>query len=347
MGKESAPQSYTRREFLKRAGSLGVVLLSSSCGRLLEKVSEGSSSKIVASPTPEAPTLAPTPTEIPAPTETPQKIIVLNSEADLVDLAERYPLASFADDPYYPWYCLNGGEKLFDPWAIPAGTSLLIPEEAQELPAPCGVEIKEQEWQYTLSENSTSLGQSSEARLRNIRTAVQRLNGEVVAPYKLFSILEAVGPFSEEPKEGDEGYGWGFGYTDEGEVKMFAGGICQVPSTLFKASAQAGMLVIQRTAHLYHWANYGAWDATIADGVDFTFRNLFDFPVKIEAEIKDNRLAINIKSPQPNPYESIVCETLYDRKNPDGSWDGLVRQTVTFKGRTRVREYPSHYEPKP
>ncbi len=332
----------SRREFLKSIGVVGSGLVLESCRKRISVEAEKTST-FTEIPAPE--TLVPTLT--PAPTETSQKTVVLTAETNLVNFAESYSQDLSDDDPYYPWYCLNGGEKLFDPWAIPAGTSLLIPEKNKELLAQCQKEVKEQDWQYILAENSTSLGQSSEARLRNIRTAVNRLNGEVVSPYELFSTLAAIGPLSEQPQGVDEGYGWGFGYTQEGEVKMFAGGICQVPSTLFKAVAQSGVLVVQRTAHLYYSANYGPWDATISEGVDFTFRNLFDFPVKIEAEIKENQVLTRIKSPQANPYDDITCETVYDRQNPDGSRDGLVRQTVVFKGRTRIREYPSHYEKKP
>ena len=334
--------TFSRRELLKLIGVAGSGLVLESC-RKRAPVETEKASTFAKVPAPE--TLIPTLT--PAPAETSQKTIVLAAETSLVNFAESYSQDFSADDPYYPWYCLNGGEKLFDPWAIPAGTSLLIPEKNKELLAQCQKEVKERDWQYMLAENSTSLGQSSEARLRNIRTAVYRLNGKVVIPYQLFSILAAIGPLTGQSQDGDEGYGWGFGYTGEGEVKMFAGGVCQVPSTLFKAVAQAGMLVVQRTAHLYYSANYGPWDATISEGVDFTFRNLFDFPVKIEAEIKENQVLTRIKSPQANPYDGITCETVYDRQNPDGSRDSLVRQTVVFKGRTRIREYPSHYEKKP
>lgn len=293
-------------------------------------------------PLPTAPDVVTYPTA--QPTEISQ--LVLKTEADLVVLAEQYPTAVFPDE-YYPWYCLNGGEKLFDPWKIPQGTTLLIPSRNLNLLGQCQEESKEQQWPYTLAENNTSLGSSSEARLRNVRTAVSRLNGTVVGPYELFSILKRIGPFTGESKDGDEGYGQGMGYTDQGEVPMFAGGICQIPSTLFKASAQSGMLVVQRTAHLYHWRGYGAWDATISDGVDFTFRNLYDFSIKIDVSIKNNRLTVSLKSPQPSIYEKIVAETVFDRENTDGSWDGLVRQKVAFKGRTRIREYSSHYEIKP
>ena len=191
--------------------------------------------------TPEA-TLVPAPTEI--------SRLVLQNEANLVNLAERYPTPGFKDE-YYPWYCLNGGEKLFDPWKIPSGTTLLIPKFNQDKLGQCPLENKEGDWSILLAENSTSLGNSSEARLRNVRTATSRLNGTIVQPYELFSMLAAIGPFTGEPKEGDEGYGIGMGYTNYGEVAMFAGGICQLPSTLFKASAKAGMLVVQRTAHYY------------------------------------------------------------------------------------------------
>jgi len=118
---------FSRREFLKLMGAAGVAAVVGSCQRKVLVAKE--------SLPPPTKTAAPEiiiPTLTPIPTETPQEAVILTTEANLVNLAENYPFASF-DDPYYPWYCLNGGEKLFDPWAIPAGTSLLIPEENKEL----------------------------------------------------------------------------------------------------------------------------------------------------------------------------------------------------------------------
>lgn len=336
-------EKYTRREFIRMAGLATAGLLTGCSPKKQPEVVPPSPEPDIPRPTLTAEaTLAPTPTEI--------SQLVLKTEANLVDLAERYPISGFKDE-YYAWYCLNGGEKLFEPWKIPAGTTLLIPGKNQELLNQYldeQKEHKETDWQYLLAENSTSLGNSSEARLRNVRTATSRLNGTLIQPYELFSVLKALGPFTGESVNGDEGYGRGMGYTNQGEVEMFAGGICQLPSTLFKASAKAGMLVVQRTAHYYR--SYAEpWDATIEQdtNLDFTCRNLFPFTLMIEAEIKNNRVYTRIKSPQPLPYKNVVLETVYDRKNQDGSSDSLVRQTVTFKNRVRVREYSSHYEPKP
>lgn len=342
MGKENNKSGgITRREFLE-------ITISGAVGFLLFGCRKSGQQEVTSTPRPAPERLTPTAERVIYPTPTPTEIsqLVLEAEANLVDLAEKYPTLSFPDE-YYPWYCLNGGEKLFDPWQIPQGTTLLIPGRNLNLLGQCQTETKEEDWQFTLAENSTSLGKSSEARLRNIRTAVSRLDGAIVGPYELFSILKKIGPFTGESKNGDEGYGQGMGYTDQGEIVMFAGGICQIPSTLFKTSAQAGMLVVQRTAHLYHWAGYGAWDATLSDAVDFTFRNLYAWPVKIEAKIKDNRLYTSIKSSQQSPYEKITIETVFDRENDDKSWDGLVKQTVLYHGRIRIREYPSHYQRKP
>jgi len=65
----------------------------------------------------------------------------------------------------------------------------LIPEGNKELLIQCQVEVKEQDWQYTLSENSTSLGQSSEARLKNIRTVCAGQDTSARLPARQVTLL--------------------------------------------------------------------------------------------------------------------------------------------------------------
>jgi len=97
---------FSRREFLKFVGAAGLGAVLGSCreGSLIPAETKPDFSK---TPFPTA-----FPTLIPLSSETPRVAMVLDSEANLVDLVEKYSLDFSADDPYYSWYCLNGGEKL-------------------------------------------------------------------------------------------------------------------------------------------------------------------------------------------------------------------------------------------
>lgn len=274
--------------------------------------------------------------------QTTHKILTLEREVNLPSIVDGFPVFD-ADDPYYPWYRCNGGEKLFEPLMIPARTKLITPKPEEE-PSFRLAEITSspEEWQHQLAFNVTSLEGSSAARMQNMETAVKNLNGIIVEPFRLFSMNEALEPFTEE-----EGYTMGWGYTLEGEVPMFAGGICQLPSTLFKPALEAGMLIVSRHAHLYYSSRYEIWDATISESLDFTFRNLYDFPIQIRAEIQGQDLVMGIWSPEMIPYDQVNVEVLYNWLNDDGSREAAVKQVIVWGGRERVRDYYSHYIPKP
>lgn len=281
------------------------------------------------------------------PTATPEITkFVLEKEMGLPEIISRFPVFD-EKDPYYLWYRWNGGGKLFEPLAIPNGTVLLVPNPDQEpplFPPLPEITVPPEKWEEELAVQTTSLKGSSVNRMQNIRTATNKLNGTIVEPLRLFSMIEAIGPFTEQ-----EGYVMGWGYTPAGEVPMFAGGVCQLPSTLFKPAAEAGMLIIVRYAHSYYGPNYEAWDATVSEELDFTFRNLYRYPVQIRAQVNEEKesLTIGIWSPFGSAYDRVQLETLYNRKNPDGSRDAAVRQKVSWVGRERERIYYSHYTPKP
>lgn len=361
-------ERLTRRQFLKRAGGAALVLaesaFSSGCDESFEEpkqnpyelvhraatmLAEGALTP-GAGPieTPRIPTPVANPTE--APTPRLEGFRAVEGE-NLIYLVEQYPVFD-EKDIFYPWYRFNGGEKLFEPWSIPGGAFIIIPYPDKIPPPLPEIKTPSEKWEDQLSSRTTSLVGSSANRMNNIRVAAEKLNGTIVLPYRLFSMLEALGPYTKEA-----GYGPGYGYTDEGEVPMFAGGVCQFPATAFKPAAEAGMLVVERKAHSYYSARYGPWDATINEGggnlgprIDFTFRNLFDFPIQIRAEIgKDGKdLTISIFSPNPLPYEEVKTEIIYNYAvSEKAGGKAAVRQKVVFKGRARERVYYSQYSPKP
>ncbi|MHB9092085.1 MAG: VanW family protein [Chloroflexota bacterium] len=135
-----------------------------------------------------------------------------------------------------------------------------------------------------LIEAATLYGDTGLDRQHNLKLAVSRLNGILIAPGETFSFNTALGPTTLA-----DGYkmAWGIISTGTGHetVPSEAGGICQVSTTLFHAALWTGLRIDQRTEHIYWIPRYGkpplgrtGLDSTVdgsgsADTLDFKFTN--------------------------------------------------------------------------
>jgi vancomycin resistance protein YoaR len=125
-----------------------------------------------------------------------------------------------------------------------------------------------------VAESTTYFKGSSEARVRNIRTAAEKFHGIVVPPGTIFSFNEYLGPVTAENGFEDSLVIWG----DRTAVGI-GGGVCQVSTTAFRAAFFGGFEIVERWAHGYRvsWYETGSGpglDATIyTPDVDFRFRN--------------------------------------------------------------------------
>lgn len=158
----------------------------------------------------------------------------------------------------------------------------------------------------------TSDGDTGAERRHNVRLAVSRLNGVVVAPGDTYSFNKALGPTRLA-----DGYkmGWGIIGTGDGQhetVPSEAGGICQVATTLFHAAFWSGLKIDQRTEHLYWIPRYGkpplgltGLDATVdgsgsPDTLDFKFTNNTGNYIAIESGYDTNDIYFTIWGVKPN-----------------------------------------------
>ena len=137
----------------------------------------------------------------------------------------------------------------------------------------------------------TTILDQSESRVKNIKLASQIINGYVVQPGAEFSFNKVVGERSKEKSfedaiviiEGEKDYEPG-------------GGICQVSSTLLNAAQKAGMEILERHSHEkdIHYLPLGQ-DAAIAYGsLDFRFKNIKEFPIKIAAYVEGDQMITSI-----------------------------------------------------
>ncbi len=111
-------------------------------------------------------------------------------------------------------------------------------------------------------------------RIFNIKKAAGNMNGILVAPGETFSFDKYVGDISAEG-----GYKQAYVIKEGKTILGDGGGVCQVSTTLFRATLNAGLPITERTAHAYRVHYYEqdsgpGLDATIfTPTVDFKFQN--------------------------------------------------------------------------
>lgn len=140
---------------------------------------------------------------------------------------------------------------------------------------------------------------SNENRNNNLRVACASLNGQVLMPGQQLSYNEVLGKRTEKA-----GYKAAAAYANGETVQELGGGICQVSSTLYYATLLADLQIDVRQAHSYvsSYIDFGM-DATVSwGGPEFKFTNNTDYPIRIEAEVKDGYVNIRIIGTDVSDY---------------------------------------------
>ncbi len=145
----------------------------------------------------------------------------------------------------------------------------------------------------------TSKSSYNENSRYNMHLAADYINGTIVKPGETYSHLAVVHPKGVENKYVDSTIFVGDGKVAQGN----GGGICQTSSTTYAAIASAmdkgidtGLNVTQQAPHSGK-VNYvpREYEATVSTGsIDFCFRNINNYSIKIEAIYNYNTLTINI-----------------------------------------------------
>ena len=145
-----------------------------------------------------------------------------------------------------------------------------------------------------LSTYSTQILTSDENRYNNIKIVADRLNGFVLEPGKEFSFNDELGPYGKEDgfleakillSNGEESEGYG-------------GGVCQLSTTLYNAIKELDKIEI--TEHHNHSTTVAYvpenQDATVSlqSGLDFKFKNNYDFSIRFETTHNPNNLTVTI-----------------------------------------------------
>lgn len=155
-------------------------------------------------------------------------------------------------------------------------------------------------------------------RAFNIGLGSQLINGTVVPPGETFSFNKLVGPVSAE-----QGFKEAYVISRGRTVLDDGGGICQVSTTVFRAALNAGLPIVERTAHAYRVSYYEqrgfepGFDATIwSPTVDLKFRNDTQHHILVQAKVDSAqaKLQIDIYGTRDDRRVEIVDPVLTSHK---------------------------------
>ena len=145
--------------------------------------------------------------------------------------------------------------------------------------------------------SGTSLFQHSiPNRIYNISLASTRLNGILIPPNEVFSFGKALGDISAFT-----GYLQAYVIQNGKTILGDGGGVCQVSTTFFRALLNAGLPIIERTAHAYRVGYYEqdsppGLDATVfVPSVDLKFKNDTGNYILIQTYIDPNVLRLTFE----------------------------------------------------
>lgn len=145
-------------------------------------------------------------------------------------------------------------------------------------------------------------------RWQNLKTGVEHLNGRVLMPGEELSVHDETAPYDAE-----HGYVEAGSYENGQVVDSYGGGICQVSTTLYNAVLFAELEVVERYPHsmLVSYVSPSRDAAIAGDYLDFVFRNNYDTPVYIAAEIDSaNQLRFTIYGKETrDPGRSVEFES--------------------------------------
>ena len=143
-----------------------------------------------------------------------------------------------------------------------------------------------------LAVGKSDYSHSIPGRIHNVILATSKFNGVLIPKDAIFSFNDTVGDISQTTGY-DQAYIIKSGKTVLGD----GGGVCQVSTTLFRAALNAGLPIVERTAHAYRVGYYESdskpgFDATVfGPTVDLKIKNDTPAYILIKTEIdQENNL---------------------------------------------------------
>jgi len=170
---------------------------------------------------------------------------------------------------------------------------------------------------------------SPKNRIHNIKTAVSKINGIIIAPNQEFSFNAAVGKTGPEE-----------GFLEELVIKKneiipeYGGGVCQVSTTVFRAAVNAGLKITFRRAHAIPvvYYNPSGFDATVYDPwPDLKFVNNTPHHLLLWGKVEGSQLTFDFYGADDGRQVEISGPSVLEKKE-DGSMKTVLSQKVSLNG---------------
>jgi vancomycin resistance protein YoaR len=193
------------------------------------------------------------------------------------------------------------------------------------------------QYKYLLAEYSTPYDPGLRGRTNNLKMAAHNINGEVVAPGKIFSTNHAIGP-----RNAAAGWREAKMFVDGQVVDGVGAGICQSATTLYNVALLANMPIVERHPHTFR-VRYApaSRDATIYWGhKDMKFRNNTGGPIYVQTFVRANRFYARLYSTQPLKVDVAVESHILSTKKGTSSEAYRIVQSGSVTKREKLsRDY--------
>ncbi len=145
-------------------------------------------------------------------------------------------------------------------------------------------------FQDVLGEGISYISGTSD-RLTNVTLSAAACHEVILMPGDIFSFNNLVGSCTLE-----EGYKEGSAFVGGETVLTLGGGVCQTSSTIYLATLNANLKIVERRSHLYAVGYVpDGMDATIYYGsTDFRFQNDTEFPIKVTSVVSGRYISATI-----------------------------------------------------
>lgn len=147
-----------------------------------------------------------------------------------------------------------------------------------------------------IAEGKSDYSHSIPGRIHNVILAASKFNGILIPKGATFSFNETIGDISSST-----GYQPAYIIKNGKTVLGDGGGVCQVSTTLFRAALNAGLPIVERTAHAYRVGYYEndskpGLDATIfSPSVDLKIQNDTPASILIETDVDEENNILTFK----------------------------------------------------
>ena len=146
---------------------------------------------------------------------------------------------------------------------------------------------------------------------KNLQLACNAINNQIIEAGASFSFSQT----TEQPSYG-KGYELVPIYQGKELIEVMGGGISQVATTLYNCALLSDLTIVERHAHTYA-PDYvlPGLDAMITWGsADLIFTNTTDYPIRIEAEIIEDRVVVRLIGTDNNDYYVAIDTEIVEHR---------------------------------